>query len=185
MKRKAESHRVEEEAAKRLKLQEEQNKGSLESPTCKTTEAETGVKVENGENQENTMSANGQNGVNEHSSQQKGENSMDENENQNKIKKETEDDGNEIGTPRILFTGFVPSSLAEMERMARELRAEVVTSQNAVKATHMVMPKLGRTMAFLCGITYVKYVLSSQWVEDSSKEKKFLGKKHPKIIEVA
>ena len=70
---------------------EEQNKGSLESPTCKTTEAETGVKVENGENQENTMSTNGQNGVNEHG-QQKGENSMDENENQNKFKKELEDD---------------------------------------------------------------------------------------------
>ena len=100
----------------------------------------------------------------------------DENENQNKIKKEIDEDGKEFKVPTILFTGFVPSSLTEMERMARDLGANVVTCQNPSNATHMVMPKLGRTMAFLCGITYVKYIVSSAWIEDSSKEKKFLGK---------
>ena len=99
----------------------------------------------------------------------------DENENQSRIKKEIDEDGNEGKVPTILFTGFVQSTLSEMERMARELGANVVTSQNPSNATHMVMPKLGRTMAFLCGITYVRYIVSSAWIEESSKEKKFLG----------
>ena len=101
---------------------------------------------------------------------------MDENENRSLIKEEINSDGAGMKIPSILFTGFVPSSLSEMERMARDLGANVVTGQNVSKATHMVMPKLGRTMAFLCGITYVKYIVSSAWIEDSHKEKKFSGK---------
>ena len=86
--------------------------------------------------------------------------------------------GNENGY-RILAKNFRKADekqqgeMSEMERMARDLGANVVTGQNVSKATHMVMPKLGRTMAFLCGITYVKYIVSSAWIEDSHKEKKF------------
>ena len=78
---------------------------------------------------------------------------------------------------RILFTGFVPSTLAEMERMARDLGAEVVlSSQSCLNATHMVMPRLGRTVKFLCAIPHVKHVLKPEWVSDSHKEKAFKGK---------
>ena len=177
LKRKAENLKAEEEGAKRLKLQEEQTKGISEASSSKSNESDTEVKVENGEYQANQVNTNGEhNGVTYAIDQEKIENRIDENENQSNIKKELDGDGMEMNTPNILFTGFVPSSLSEMERMARLLGANVVTCQNASKATHMVMPKLGRTMAFLCGITYVKYILSSTWIEDSNKEKKFLGK---------
>ena len=78
---------------------------------------------------------------------------------------------------RIVFTGFVASTLSEMERMARDLGAEVMSSQSAaVGATHMVMPVLGRTMRFLCALSHVSHVVSPSWIKDSHKENKFKGK---------
>ena len=175
-KRKTESLRIEEEGAKRLRLQEEPNKANVDLSTSKMVENDTEIKLENGENEGALSKENGaQNGVGQNNGDIKGNDTIDENENQNKIKTEVKDGGNGSKSPCILFTGFVPSSLSEMERMARDLGATVVTLQNASKATHMVMPKLGRTMAFLCGLTYVKYILSSTWIEHSNKENKFLG----------
>ena len=172
-KRKLDNQKAEDEGAKRMKLQEDQNKIS-EHSASKTNENSTEIKTENGEC--DTKENGNQNGqVQNNGSIRDGK--MDENENQSIIKEEITSDGTGMKIPSILFTGFVPSSLSEMERMARDLGANVVTSQNVSKATHMVMPKLGRTMAFLCGITYVKYIVSSAWIEDSHKEKKFSGKK--------
>ena len=165
-KRKAENTKLEEEEAKRLKLQEEQNKNTDETQT-KSNENE--VKVENGDTHSKENSA--QNGA----VQSNGHNEKEvADENENKIKTEI-GPLNEHNKPRILFTGFVPSSLSEMERMARELGAKILTCQNSSEATHMVMPKLGRTMAFLCGLSYTKYIVSSTWIEESSAAKQFLG----------
>ncbi len=72
------------------------------------------------------------------------------------------------------LTGFVPSELSEAQKMCDEMGLEV-TSQ-ARLATHLVMPSLNRTIAFLCAINYVKFVLSIDWIKDSHKEKKLLGK---------
>ena len=165
-KRKADNSKLEDEEAKRLKLQEEQNKNSDVS-MLKTNEND--LKVENGDSHSKENS--NQNGAaqsNGHSEK------SDADENENKIKKEIED-ANGHKTPAILFTGFVPSSLSEMERMARELGAKIVSIQNSSETTHMVMPKLGRTMAFLCGLSYAKYIVSSAWIEESSAAKQFLG----------
>jgi len=129
------------------------------------------LKVENGDSHSKENS--NQNGAaqsNGHSEK------PDADENENKIKKEIED-VNGPKTPTILFTGFVPSSLSEMERMARELGAKIVSMQNSTETTHMVMPKLGRTMAFLCGLSYAKYIVSSAWIEESSAAKQFLDEK--------
>ena len=178
-KRKADNTRGEEEGAKRQRLQEDQTKSNTESSCTKDVENDNTIKVENGENGGTQLKENAsQNGSVRSNGQGKENDKTDENENQSRIKKEIGEDGNEFKAPTILFTGFVQSTLSEMERMARELGANVVTSQNPSNATHMVMPKLGRTMAFLCGITYVRYIVSSAWIEDSSKEKKFLGKKN-------
>lgn len=75
---------------------------------------------------------------------------------------------------RILLSGFTKSQNMELEAMVKDLGAEV-TSQ-AKFATHLVMPKLGRTMAFLRAISYVKCVLKIEWIEESHKQKKLLGK---------
>merc|ERR1719225_204466 len=162
-KRKAENTKLEEEEAKRLKLQEEQNKNTDETQSKSNVNE---VKVENGDTHSKENCAAQSNGHNE---------KVVADENENKIKTET-GPLNENNMPRILFTGFVPSSLSEMERMARELGAKILTCQNSSEATHMVMPKLGRTMAFLCGLSYAKYIISSAWIEESSAAKRFLGK---------
>ena len=79
------------------------------------------------------------------------------------------------GGPKILLTGFVPSELTEAQKMCSELGLEV-TSQ-ARLATHLVMPSLNRTIALLCAVNYVKFVLSVDWIKDSHKDKKLKGKK--------
>lgn len=77
-----------------------------------------------------------------------------------------------VGT-KVLLTGFVPSELSDAQKMCAELGLEV-TSQ-AKLATHLVMPSLNRTIAFLCAVNYVKFVLSVDWIKDSHKDKKLKG----------
>ena len=90
---------------------------------------------------------------------------------------EKDGEGSVSGPKRIIFTGFTATTLAEMERMARDLGAEVMSSQSTTGgATHLVMPKLGRTIKFLCALSSVSHVLSPQWIQDSHKDKKFKGR---------
>jgi hypothetical protein len=77
------------------------------------------------------------------------------------------------GGPKVLLTGFVPSELTEAARLCHELALEV-TSQ-AKQATHVVMPKLNRTISLLCAISFAKFVVSVKWLQDSAKEKKLKG----------
>jgi len=48
-----------------------------------------------------------------------------------------------------------------------------VTSQ-AKHATHLIMPKMCRTISFLCAMSYVKWILKPEWITDSHKEKKLI-----------
>ena len=75
---------------------------------------------------------------------------------------------------KIMLSGFVKSQYEELQSMLKALGAEV-TSQ-AKMATHLVMPKMCRTISFLCAMSYVKWILKPEWITDSHKEKKLLGK---------
>ena len=75
---------------------------------------------------------------------------------------------------KIMLSGFVRSEYDELEAMVKELGAEVTSQANF--ATHLVMPKMGRTISFLCAISYVKFILKPSWIRQSHKEKKLLGK---------
>merc|ERR1712150_407352 len=86
-KRKTESLRIEEEGAKRLRLQEEPNKANVDLSTSKMVENDTEIKLENGENEGALSKENGaKNGVGQNNGDIKGNDTIDENENQNKIK---------------------------------------------------------------------------------------------------
>ena len=74
---------------------------------------------------------------------------------------------------KIMLSGFVESEKEELTGLAQGLGMEL--TDIAQKATHLVMPKLGRTISFLCAINYVKYILKADWIRESSKEKKVLG----------
>ena len=76
-------------------------------------------------------------------------------------------------TNKIMLSGFVKSQSEELQSMLESLGAEI-TSQ-AKLATHLVMPKMCRTISFLCAMSYVKYILKPEWITDSHKEKKLLG----------
>ncbi len=76
--------------------------------------------------------------------------------------------------PVVLLSGFGKSDLKELEKLASEVGIDVTSQPRA--ATHLIMPRLGRTISFLCAINYVKYIVKADWIRDSHKEKKVLGK---------
>ena len=94
----------------------------------------------------------------------------DEESNTNASKEETNPSSN---PNKIMLSGFVKSQYEELQLMLKSMGAEV-TSQ-AKLATHLVMPKMCRTISFLCAMSYVKWILKPEWITDSHKEKKLLG----------
>ena len=90
-----------------------------------------------------------------------------------KINNSSENINSKDTKPKIMLSGFVRSEYEELEGMVKDLGAEV-TSQ-AKFATHLVMPNMGRTISFLCAISYVKFILKPAWIRQSHKEKKVLG----------
>jgi len=89
-----------------------------------------------------------------------------------KINNSSENINSKDTKPKIMLSGFVRSEYEELEGMVKDLGAEV-TSQ-AKFATHLVMPNMGRTISFLCAISYVKFILKPAWIRQSHKEKKLL-----------
>ena len=89
---------------------------------------------------------------------------------------ESSNEAKPLNSRRIVFTGFVPSELDEMTTMANKLGCEILPSAKADKASHLVMPKMGRTITFLCGLPHADHILSKDWVKESSKAGKWLGK---------
>ena len=170
IKRKAEKKRLEEEEAKRLRRADENQSAidpttgqfippnqSQQNPQQSSTEL-TEVKNEV-KSPEIKSEPNGKmNGVKEN-----GDN-CDDND---------KDEKNESKL-KIMLSGFVESEKEELTGLAQGLGMEL--TDIAQKATHLVMPKLGRTISFLCAINYVKYILKADWIRESSKEKKVLGK---------
>ena len=169
IKRKAEKKRLEEEEAKRLRRADENQSAidpttgqfippnqSQQNPQQTSTEL-TEVKNEV-KSPEIKIEKNGKmNGVKEN-----GDNCDDKDEKNNESKL------------KIMLSGFVESEKEELTGLAQGLGMEL--TDIAQKATHLVMPKLGRTISFLCAINYVKYILKADWIRESSKEKKVLGK---------
>lgn len=78
--------------------------------------------------------------------------------------------------PKVLLTGFVKSQENELIAILSGLGGEVIPSQRAHQATHVVMPKLGRTISLLCAIPHVSFVLSHDWLRKSKEAGKFIGK---------
>ena len=77
--------------------------------------------------------------------------------------------------PRIIFTGFVKSTLREMTAIVADLGGEVVPPESISTATHLVMPVLDRTISMMCALSYVNHILKADWVRESRREKKWLG----------
>jgi hypothetical protein len=83
---------------------------------------------------------------------------------------------------KIMLSGFVKSELEDLELLVKDLGVEV-TSQ-AKCATHLVMPKMGRTISFLCAISYVKHILKPEWIRESHKQMKLIGKTFLKVASI-
>lgn len=168
IKRKAEKQRLEKEEAKRLREAQEQPNQSAIDPTTgqfipPQVKTNGNDQMLNGENNDsNPIKENGEVMDNDHHMNADTETKdSKKNDNENKL--------------MIMLSGFVRSEYEELESMVKELGAEV-TSQ-AKLATHLVMPKMGRTITFLCAISYVKFILKPQWIRESQKQKKLLGKR--------
>ena len=85
--------------------------------------------------------------------------------------------------PKIIFTGFVQSTLKELTATVTELGGEVVPPELISTATHLVMPVLERTISMMCALSYVHHILRADWVRESRKEKKWLGELKSLVVQ--
>jgi len=76
--------------------------------------------------------------------------------------------------PKVVFTGFVQSTLKELTAKVNELGGEVVSPEQISTATHLVMPALQRTINMMCALSYVHHVLKADWIRESRKDNKWL-----------
>merc|ERR550532_3299686 len=196
IKRKAEKQRLEKEEAKRMREAEEQNNQSAIDPTTgqfippplhpPNPPLNGGSVKENGDlNSNDGNDPMDQDGITNNDSKKEDENKdktavnstdndniMKPNETTNSTVENNNSKDSETKQLKIMLSGFVRSEYDELEAMVKELGAEVTSQANF--ATHLVMPKMGRTISFLCAISYVKFILKPSWIRQSHKEKKLL-----------
>lgn len=76
---------------------------------------------------------------------------------------------------KVALTGFGPTENEELKALIRELGGQVIMSQHAHLASHLVMHHLGRSVTFFCALPHVDWILSAKWIRDSKKDGKFLA----------
>jgi len=74
--------------------------------------------------------------------------------------------------PKIAFEGMLPSQVENLSRKLRFLGGEVVEGVNA--CSHLVVPNLERTETLVEAIAHGRWVVSSQWIEQSFSLLKFI-----------
>lgn len=78
-------------------------------------------------------------------------------------------------TLTVFCSPFLTSlhSLSPLQKLY-DLGGEVADS--AQKCTHLVANKVTRTVKFLTAISVVKHIVTHEWLEESWKSQKFVGK---------
>ncbi|KAH9518689.1 PAX-interacting protein 1 [Bulinus truncatus] len=76
------------------------------------------------------------------------------------------------GVPKVLFTLYSKSQVNRLESIIRKLGGITVT--NPRHCTHLVCPSLVRTIKFFVAINTCHYIVTKEWLEDSSIQEKFL-----------
>ncbi|KAK6973828.1 PAX-interacting protein 1 [Biomphalaria glabrata] len=76
------------------------------------------------------------------------------------------------GVPKVLFTLYSKSQASRLETIVKKLGGCTVT--NPRHCTHLVCPSLVRTIKFFVAINTCRYVVTKEWLEDSSIQERFL-----------
>ncbi|CAB4063821.1 PAXIP1 [Lepeophtheirus salmonis] len=169
IKRKVEKQKQEkEEAAKRMRLESQGGNnllepqsisGNIKAPDVNGGEsvnqptnggAETDKLIKEDEKENNNMSV-----------------SESDNNNDSEGMNKSGDDYKKIS---VLLSGFSSTEFSSMVHLIKEAPFLCYTSDVRV-ATHLIMPKLCRTISFLKAIVKVKFILSNEWLKESCKEK--------------
>uniref|UniRef100_A0A8C7XE88 PAX-interacting protein 1 n=1 Tax=Oryzias sinensis TaxID=183150 RepID=A0A8C7XE88_9TELE len=77
-------------------------------------------------------------------------------------------------TPHVIFTGFEPPQVQQLTKRLHALGGEL--AENSLKATHLVAVKVTRTVKFLTAMSVVKHIVSPEWLEESWRSQKFVGR---------
>eukprot|EP01134_Creolimax_fragrantissima_P001963 CFRG1963T1 len=74
---------------------------------------------------------------------------------------------NSVSPVVVLFTALAKSKLPAMEKIVRSLNGQV--TNDGMECTHIVAPKVARTIKLLVGLSVCKYVVTPKWLEDSKR----------------
>ena len=79
-------------------------------------------------------------------------------------------------SPRVLITGLKRLQTRQLGELVEGLGGQVVTTSN--QCTHLVADRVSRTAKFLTTVSVARHVVTPQWIEESSKEGKFLDERN-------
>lgn len=74
--------------------------------------------------------------------------------------------------PRILFTGYPVTVVKRLTAIAEKLGGNV--TENPQHCSHLVSQKLTRTIKFFHAINVCSYIITKEWLEESSLQGRFL-----------
>nr|XP_039255232.1 PAX-interacting protein 1-like [Styela clava] len=69
--------------------------------------------------------------------------------------------------PRVCFTGLPAKQVTELQKTLESMQGQV--SKTISLSTHLVAKSVSRTVKFLCAISVCQYIVTPEWIEESSK----------------
>ncbi|XP_012566719.2 PAX-interacting protein 1 isoform X1 [Hydra vulgaris] len=76
------------------------------------------------------------------------------------------------GVKRVLFTGLTGNIVYRLRQNVQKMNGELAHGVN--DCTHLVAPKITRTVKFLSAVSICKFLVAPAWVDDSFEAQKFL-----------
>jgi len=82
---------------------------------------------------------------------------------------------------RVLFTGLTGPTVHRLRQNVQKMKGELAKTVN--DCTHLVAPKITRTVKFLSAVSICKFLVAPAWVDDSFDAKKFLDETNYTLVD--
>jgi PAX-interacting protein 1 len=74
---------------------------------------------------------------------------------------------------KVMVTGFELDRKEHLEAIVKRLGGKIST--NPMDCTHLVVDRIARTLNFMCAFSHVAHIMSSGWLQECDKMKRFVS----------
>jgi len=86
-----------------------------------------------------------------------------------------------VNVKRVLFTGLTGATVHRLRQNVVKLKGELAKGVN--DCTHLVAPKITRTVKFLSAVSVCKFLVAPSWVDESFEGKSFLDETNYTLVD--